>query len=365
MSLKSGIVGLPNVGKSTLFNALLQNSVAQCANFPFCTIEPNVGVVPVPDQRLTVLQELYQSEKVVPTFLEFVDIAGLVSGASKGEGLGNRFLANIRECDAIVHVVRCFDNENIVHVAGTVDPVRDMETINIELALADLAQIDRRLERAKKNHTNQKAPLEMQVLEKVKAALDSGKSLRVMEWTEQERNVLQPLQLLSMKPMLYAANVLEEELVHGNRYVQQALHKAKEENTTVIVVSAQVESELASLSEQEREDYLKALGVDRENVGLGLLVREMYKLLGLETYFTCGPKETRAWTIRRGTKAPQAAGRIHSDMERGFIRAEVTSYEQMIALGSEKKAKEQGLIRSEGKEYIVQEGDIVLFRFNV
>lgn len=362
--LRAGIVGLPNVGKSTLFNALVANAKADAANFPFCTIEPNVGVVAVPDERLEVLAKISQSEKIVPTRIEFVDIAGLVKGASKGEGLGNQFLANIREVDAIVHVVRCFDDEDIIHVSGSVDPVRDIEVINLELALADLAQIERRIERVRKQARNNKdAQAEMVILEKLSAALNEGKSARQVSLTEEERESIKTLGLLTAKPIIYAANVTEDDLATGNDWVEQVRAVAATEQAKVVVVSAQVESELVELSESERQDFLNALGV--EEGGLKSLIKATYELLGLRTYLTTGPQETRAWTITEGTKAPQAAGVIHTDFERGFIRAETIAYSDLVRTGSMSAAKEKGLVRSEGKDYVVQEGDVLLFRFNV
>lgn len=362
--LRAGIVGLPNVGKSTLFNALVANAKADAANFPFCTIEPNVGVVAVPDERLEVLAKISQSEKIVPTRIEFVDIAGLVKGASKGEGLGNQFLANIREVDAIVHVVRCFDDDDIIHVSGSVDPVRDIEVINLELALADLAQIERRIERVRKQARNNKdAQAEMVILEKLSAALNEGKSARQVNLGEEERELINSLGLLTAKPVIYAANVTEDDLATGNDWVEQVRTVAATELAKVVVVSAQVESELVELSESERQDFLNALGV--EEGGLKSLIKATYELLGLRTYLTTGPQETRAWTIPAGTKAPQAAGVIHSDFERGFIRAETIAYSDLVETGSMSAAKEKGLVRSEGKDYVVQEGDVLLFRFNV
>lgn len=362
--LRAGIVGLPNVGKSTLFNALVANAAAEAANFPFCTIEPNVGVVAVPDPRLQVLAELSKSARIVPTRIEFVDIAGLVKGASKGEGLGNQFLANIREVDAIVQVVRCFDDEDIIHVAGSVDPGRDIETINLELALADLAQIDRRLERTRKQAKKSKdAQVELEVLEKLSAALNEGKMARQVELNEDEIELVQPLGLLTRKPTIYAANVAEEDLASGNEWVEQVRGVAATENALVVVVSAQVESELIELPEEEIADYLASLGV--EEGGLKSLIGATYDLLGLRTYLTTGETETRAWTIQAGMKAPQAAGVIHSDFERGFIRAETIGYDELVEAGSMAAAKEKGLLRSEGKDYVVQEGDVILFRFNV
>jgi len=362
--LRAGIVGLPNVGKSTLFNALVANAKAEAANFPFCTIEPNVGVVAVPDQRLEALSNLSASAAVVPTRVEFVDIAGLVEGASKGEGLGNQFLANIREVDAIVHVVRCFDDDDIIHVSGSVDPVRDIEVINLELALSDLAQIDRRLDRTRKNaRTSKDAQLELAALEKLSAALNEGKSARQAGLDAEESQLVGVLGLLTSKPVIYAANVSEDDLATGNAWVEQVRQVAAQDQAQVVVVSAQVESELVELSESERVDFLDSLGV--EEGGLQSLIRATYELLGLRTFFTTGPKETRAWTITAGTRAPQAAGVIHSDFERGFIRAETVGYEDLVATGSTTTAKEKGLVRSEGKEYIVQEGDVMLFRFNV
>ncbi|AFZ29240.1 GTP-binding protein YchF [Gloeocapsa sp. PCC 7428] len=362
--LRAGIVGLPNVGKSTLFNALVANAKAEAANFPFCTIEPNVGVVAVPDERLQVLGEISASAQIVPARVEFVDIAGLVKGASQGEGLGNQFLSHIREVDAIVHVVRCFENDDIIHVAGSVDPKRDIEIINLELALADLAQIERRIERTKKQaRTSKDAQFEVSVLEKLSTALNEGKSVRQINLTEEEATTIKGLGLLSGKPIIYAANVSEEDLATGNEYVEQVRQIASQENAQVVIVSAQVEAELVELPEEDKAEFLASLGV--EEGGLKSLIRATYELLGLRTYFTSGPKETRAWTIHAGMSAPQAAGVIHSDFERGFIRAETVAYKDLVATGSMNAAKEKGLVRSEGKEYVVQEGDVMLFRFNV
>lgn len=362
--LRAGIVGLPNVGKSTLFNALVANAKADAANFPFCTIEPNVGVVAVPDERLQVLAKISDSEQIVPTRVEFVDIAGLVKGASKGEGLGNQFLANIREVDAIVHVVRCFDDDDIIHVSGSVDPVRDIEIINLELALSDLAQVDRRIERTRKQaRTNKDAQIELAALEKLSVVLNEGKAARQISLTEEEAESVKTLGLLTAKPVIYAANVSEDDLASGNAWVEQVRQVAATDNAQVVVVSAQVESELVELPEEERTDFLASLGV--EEGGLKSLIRATYELLGLRTFLTTGPKETRAWTINAGMKAPQAAGAIHSDFERGFIRAETVAYKDLVATGSMNAAKEKGLVRSEGKEYVVQEGDVMLFRFNV
>ncbi len=362
--LRAGIVGLPNVGKSTLFNALVANASAEAANFPFCTIEPNVGVVPVPDERLEVLAKISQSAKIVPTRMEFVDIAGLVKGASKGEGLGNQFLANIREVDAIVHVVRCFHSEDIIHVSGSVDPVRDIEVINLELALADLSQIERRIERVRKQaKTNKDAKVELELLDKLSAVLNEGQAIRQADLSPEELELISPLGLLTNKPVIYAANVSEDDLAGGNEWVEQVKKIAVAEKAGVIIVSAQVESELVELSPEEKVDFLAALGV--EEGGLSSLIKATYKLLGLRTYLTTGPTESRAWTIREGMKAPQAAGVIHTDFERGFIRAETIAYQDLVSSGSMTAAKEKGLVRSEGKEYVVQEGDVLLFRFNV
>lgn len=362
--LRAGIVGLPNVGKSTLFNALVANAKADAANFPFCTIEPNVGVVAVPDERLEALAKISNSEQIVPTRVEFVDIAGLVKGASKGEGLGNQFLANIREVDAIVHVVRCFDDDDIIHVSGSVDPVRDIEVINLELALSDLAQVDRRMERTRKQaRTSKDAQLELGALEKLSAGLNEGKSARQINLSEEEAESVTVLGLLSSKPIIYAANVSENDLASGNEWVEQVRQVASAENAQVVVVSAQVESELVELSQEERADFLESLGV--KEGGLKSLISATYQLLGLRTFLTTGPKETRAWTIHTGMTAPQAAGTIHSDFERGFIRAETVAYNALVENGSMNAAKEKGLVRSEGKDYVVQEGDVMLFRFNV
>lgn len=362
--LRAGIVGLPNVGKSTLFNALVANAKAEAANFPFCTIEPNVGVVSVPDPRLDELAKISQSDAIVPTRIEFVDIAGLVKGASKGEGLGNQFLANIREVDAIVHVVRCFDSEDIIHVDGSVDPIRDIEVINLELILADLAQVERRCDRVRKQaKANKDARTELEVLEKIQKTLESGQPARLLDLDEEEEIFVKPLGLLTRKPIIYGTNVSEDDLATGNAWVEQVRELAAAENAQVAVISAQVEAELVDLSDEERADFLESLGVTEG--GLKTLIRATYELLGLRTYFTSGPKETRAWTIRAGMLAPQAAGVIHSDFERGFIRAETVAYADLTTHGSMAAAKEKGLVRSEGKEYTVQEGDVLLFRFNV
>ena len=362
--LKAGIVGLPNVGKSTLFNALVANAKAEAANFPFCTIEPNVGMVSVPDSRLDVLAELSESAKIIPTRIEFVDIAGLVKGASKGEGLGNQFLANIREVDAIVHVVRCFDSDDIIHVSGSVDPVRDIEVIDLELVLADLAQAEKRLERARKQAKGNKELLaEVAVLEKLVTALDVGTPARQVNLTPEDLDLIKSLGLLTLKPIIYATNVSEDDLAAGNAWVEQVRDVAAQDNAKVVVISAQVEAELVELSAEERQDFLDSLGVSEG--GLQSLIAATYDLLGLRTYLTTGPTETRAWTIQVGMKAPQAAGVIHTDFERGFIRAETVSYDDLVTCGSLQAAKEKGLVRSEGKEYEVQEGDVMLFRFNV
>ncbi len=362
--LRAGIVGLPNVGKSTLFNAVVANAKAQAANFPFCTIEPNIGIVAVPDERLQALAEISSSKEIQPARVEFVDIAGLVEGASKGEGLGNQFLANIREVDAIIHVVRCFENDDIIHVSGTIGPLRDIEVINLELALSDLSQIDRRMDRIRKQARNNKeAQAELEVLEKIQPVLDEGQAARTVDLDDDEALIIKPLGLLTRKPVIYAANVSEDDLATGNPWVDEVRAHAEAENAQVVVVSAQVEAELLEIPEAERADFLEALGV--EEGGLQSLIRATYELLGLRTYFTTGPEETRAWTIKAGMLAPQAAGVIHTDFERGFIRAETVGYEDLVTSGSMTAAKEKGLVRSEGKEYTVKEGDVMLFRFNV
>ena len=359
--LRAGIVGLPNVGKSTMFNALVANAKADAANFPFCTIEPNVGVVSVPDNRLEVLSDLSSSQKIVPTRIEFVDIAGLVAGASKGEGLGNQFLANIREVDAIVHMVRCFNDDDIIHVAGSVDPVRDIETINLELILADLTQIERRITRQRKSAKNDKnTQAEVELLTKISEVLNDGKSVRSMNLSEDELLIIKPLGLLSNKPIIYATNVSEDDLATGNEWVEAVREFVKDEDAKVVVVSAQVESELIELDEAETKDFLEALGV--EEGGLKSLIRATYDLLGLRTYLTTGETETRAWTIIAGMKAPQAAAVIHTDFEKKFIKAETISYEDLVETGSRSAAREKGLLRLEGKDYVVQEGDVIEFR---
>jgi ribosome-binding ATPase len=362
--LRAGIVGLPNVGKSTLFNALVANAKADAANFPFCTIEPNVGVVAVPDPRLQALADISHSVEIVPARVEFVDIAGLVKGASQGEGLGNQFLANIREVDAIAHVVRCFEDDDIIHVSGKVDPAQDIEVINLELGLADLSQIERRIERTRKAaRTSKEAQVELAGLEKLSEVLNAGQPARQADLTDEEELATQFLGLLTRKPVIYAANVSEDDLATGNAWVEQVRQIATQEQAQVVVVSAQVESELVELPEAEQQDFLASLGV--EEGGLKSLIQATYDLLGLRTFFTSGPKETRAWTILKGSKAPQAAGTIHTDFERGFIRAETVAYKDLVTCGSMTAAKEKGLVRSEGKEYIVEEGDVMLFRFNV
>jgi ribosome-binding ATPase len=365
--LRAGIVGLPNVGKSTLFNALTAQSSALAANYPFATIEPNVGVVAVPDERLEPLAKLVKTKTIIPATVEFVDIAGLVRGASKGEGLGNQFLANIRETDAIVHVVRCFEDSSIIHVEGSIDPKRDIETIQIELALADLASIEKRRERAQKiaKSGDKTARAELEVLDKLQPILEEGRPARAATLTEDEQILVRSFFLLTTKPTIYAANVNEASLADpgSNKYVELVKEIAASEASEVVVICAQLEAELVALSPEECTDYLSSLGV--EGSGVDNLIKSAYRLLGLMSFLTAGEKEVRAWTIKHGTRAPQAAGEIHSDIERGFIRAEVVSYEHLIKAGSYAAAREQGLLRLEGKEYVMQEGDIVHFRFNV
>ena len=362
--LKAGIVGLPNVGKSTLFNALVANAQAQAANFPFCTIEPNVGSVSVPDQRLNLLGGLSNSKQIIPTRMEFVDIAGLVKGASKGEGLGNKFLANIREVDAIVHVVRCFKDPNIVHVSGEIGPSRDAEIINIELGLSDLNQIEKRRERLKKQKSSTKeAEQEDSILGKIQIEIEKGGAARNVELSQEEEKLIKHLGLLTSKPIIYANNLSEDNLSEGNLYSKEVDDLAEREHATTINISAQVEAELVELDEIERKDYLDGLGV--KEAGLQSLIKASYSLLGLQTYFTTGEKETKAWTITKGMTAPQAAGVIHTDFEKGFIRASTISFEKLIESGSLSEARNKGFIRSEGKEYIVQEGDVMEFLFNV
>ena len=365
--MKLGIVGLPNVGKSTLFNSLTKAG-AESANYPFCTIDPNVGVVPVPDERLKLLGDLYHSKKVTPAVIEFVDIAGLVKGASKGEGLGNQFLSNIREVDAIVHVVRCFEDANVIHVDGSVDPLRDIETIDLELIFSDIEILDRRIAKTAKAANNDKSlAKELVVLKDMKAHLEDGKLARSFESDDEDAIAfINSLNLLTWKPVIFAANVSEDDLAddgENNPYVQEVRKFAEENTSQVFVICAQIEQEIAELEEDEKKMFLEDLGL--EESGLEKLIKASYSLLGLISYLTAGETETRAWTIRKGTKAPQAAGKIHSDFERGFIRAEVVNYQDLLDCGTYAGAKEKGLVGLEGKEYVVKDGDVILFRFNV
>ena len=365
MALQCGIVGLPNFGKSTLFNCL-SNAKAQSANFPFCTIEPNVGVITVPDERLNKLAELVHPQRIVPTTVEIVDIAGLVKGASKGEGLGNKFLSHIREVDAICEVVRCFEDSNITHVDGNIDPIRDIETINLELIFADIETIDKKIESVKKKiKADKKFQDELNILEKIKNTLEQGKPARSLNFTDEEIILLKETFLLTMKPILYIANISEQQIENAaeDKYVKQVIQYAEQENAEVVPLCVKIEEELASLEEQDKQEMMEALGIKKS--GLDMVIQKSYNLLGLMSFLTAGEPEVRAWTIKKGTKAPQAAGKIHTDIERGFIRAEVVSYNDLIKEGSMVNAKEKGLVRSEGKDYIMQEGDIVLFRFNV
>jgi GTP-binding protein YchF len=364
--MKLGIVGLPNVGKSTLFNAIT-NAGAQAANYPFCTIEPNVGTVAVPDKRLDWLADLYHPQKYTPATIEFVDIAGLVRGASKGEGLGNKFLANIRECDSIVHVVRCFEDGNVVHVDGSIDPKRDIETINLELILSDLEVLDRRIEKTKKMiKADKKYQAELDFFLRVKETLDAGRAARTIECSEDEAALLASMTLLSAKPVIYAANMSEDDFragVESNKNFQTVKAIAEAEGAGVLPICAETEAEIADMSYEEKKMFLADMGL--EESGLDRLIRACYSLLGLISFLTAGEPEVRAWTIRKGTKAPQAAGKIHTDFERGFIRAEVVAFDDLVKCGTMAVAKEKGLVRSEGKEYVMNDGDVVLFRFNV
>ena len=363
--MKLGIVGLPNVGKSTLFNSITKAG-AECANYPFCTIEPNVGVVPVPDERLDNLAKMYNPEKITHAVIEFVDIAGLVKGASKGEGLGNKFLSHIRETDAIVEVVRCFENSNIVHVDGSIDPIRDIDTINLELIFADIETVNKRLDKAKKNlKADKKYQEEIDLLEKIKTNLENGISARALDFNDDEKVLVKDMFLLTTKPILYIANVSEEQLenAENDEMVLKVKEYAKKEKAEVIPLCVKIEEELSGLDDNDKKEMLEALGL--EESGLDKVIKKSYDLLGLMSFLTAGEPEVRAWTIKKGTKAPQAAGKIHSDIERGFIKAEVVSYSDLMREGSMANAREKGLVRQEGKDYIMQDGDIVLFKFNV
>ncbi|WP_368986100.1 redox-regulated ATPase YchF [Caldifermentibacillus hisashii] len=366
MALTAGIVGLPNVGKSTLFNAITQAG-AEAANYPFATIDPNVGVVEVPDSRLDKLTEMYQPKKTIPTTFEFTDIAGIVKGASKGEGLGNKFLANIRQVDAICHVVRCFDDENITHVSGRVDPLDDIQTINLELILADLETVEKRIARVEKlaKQKNKEAQAEYEILTMLKETFENELPARTIEFNEEQQKIVKGFQLLTMKPVLYVANIGEDDVANANKnkYVQVVQDFAEKDHAEVVVICARIEEEIAELEPEEKAAFLQELGIQES--GLDQMIRKAYHLLGLATFFTAGVQEVRAWTFKKGMKAPQCAGIIHSDFERGFIRAETVSYDDLVAYGSFNKAKEAGKVRLEGKDYIVQDGDIMHFRFNV
>ena len=363
--MKLGIVGLPNVGKSTMFNSITKAG-AECANYPFCTIEPNVGIVPVPDERLDELTKMYKPQKTTHAVIEFVDIAGLVKGASKGEGLGNKFLSHIRETDAIVEVVRCFENGNVVHVDGNIDPIRDIETINLELIFADIETVNKRLDKARKDlKADKKYQEEIDLLEKIKENLENGISARAIDFNEDEQVLVKDMFLLTTKPILYIANISEEQIenAENDEMVLKVKEYAKKENAEVIPLCVKIEEELSGLEDEDKSEMLEALGLDES--GLDKVIKKSYDLLGLMSFLTAGEPEVRAWTIKKGTKAPNAAGKIHSDIERGFIKAEIVSYDDLIREGSMVAAKEKGLVRSEGKEYIMQDGDIVLFKFNV